>query len=190
MLSVVTAVPARARAAAYLNAVLLEARALPRAFLGIVLFVGRLFASPAPARPRSPLLSMQVPARRRHTRARVAIHRTVRQIHALLRLGVTCPGGGRLVGTGPPAYSSRMRRAFNVSAVVLPYMPVPNHAFERTRGSVVALRLTPCSARHRERAAQRSRWAATHPPCNVYCRQIEPQVATYSESVDGSARGL
>ena len=35
----------------------------------------------------------------------------------------------------------------------------PNHAFERTRGSVIALRLTSCFSWHRERAAQRHRWA-------------------------------
>jgi hypothetical protein len=35
--------------------------------------------------------------------------------------------------------------------------PAPNPAFERTRGSVVGVRLTPCSACGRWRAAQRER---------------------------------
>jgi hypothetical protein len=35
--------------------------------------------------------------------------------------------------------------------------PAPNPRFERTRGSVIAVRLSPCSAGHRERAAQPAR---------------------------------
>jgi hypothetical protein len=56
----------------------------------------------------------------------------------------------------PSSTSAHTANAALWSAGAVP-SAAPNPRFERTRGSVIALRLPPCSAKHRERAAQPAR---------------------------------
>jgi len=83
-----------------------------------------------------------------------------------VRLGdarIPVPGfASEVIAMLVPVPSSTLAHAANAvlsSAGAAP-SAAPNPRFERTRGSVIALRLSPCSAGHRERAAQPARWAS------------------------------